>query len=539
MSKPSSSIKNCLVSIQNAKFKKDSLTRTPFIYPNPISGIQIYPPSANPKFATWAVTGSTKTTMLKILAGEFILNPPLSRTYPLINDSPTQLQFLNFRDASGLDKVHMSARYESYSYKGKLEMQDDVNSVYNYVTGLNNYNTKNRNVNTEFVNSLLKYFNLSHLQHKWINSLSNGQLRRARIAKSLMTKPKLLIIDDPFLGLDPINTQSVSDALQNVSKELDISVVLGLRVQDAIPDWINSLCYADENGVELAGDKESVLPDYERSIQAIQSSHKAHETRHKRHSKLVPITTDHFDKDGLHIEFQNASVAYKKLVIFDNFNWRIPPGSKWRILGDNGTGKTTLLSIITADHPQSWRSVITVSGQLRKTGCGVTFFDINNRIGISSPELHALVPQHTKTMKEIIYNGLVKNVGNSNFLFKGDPKNISETGQKYLQHFQDRLDQYGDTVFNELSMTDQKLALFLRAIIKEPKLLILDEAFSCMDDEEVMIRCHELIEEELKDTTVISIGHLQWELANYDYMIQLINDNNGRDYKTFKVEWSE
>ena len=531
-----SSMKNCLVAIKNAKFKKDTLLKTPFVYPDPITEIEIYPPSVRAKQSTWAVTGSSKTTMLNILAVEFILYPPLSRTYPLINDSPTQLQFLNFRDASGLDKVHMSARYETYSYKGKLEMLDDVNSVYNYVTGLNNYNTKNKNINTEFVDSLLKYFKLSHLQHKWINSLSNGQLRRARIAKSLMTKPKLLLIDDPFLGLDPINTKSVSDALQTVSQELDISMILGLRVQDDIPEWIQSLCYVDENGVRLAGDKQTVSTEYENLTTSTETSHKAHESRHNKHTKLVPIPTDYFQKEGLHIEFHNASVAYKKLVIFDNFNWRIPQGSKWRILGDNGTGKTTLLSIITADHPQSWKSVISVYGQLRKTGSGVTFFDINNRIGISSPELHALVPQHTKTMKEIIYNGLVKNVGNSNFLFKGDPKNISEIGQKYLNYFQDRLDMYGDTVFNELSMTDQKLTLFLRAIIKEPKLLILDEAFSCMDDENVMIRCHELIEHELQNTTVISIGHLEWELAKYDYMIKLINDNDKRDYRTFKVE---
>ena len=80
------------------------------------------------------------------------------------------------------------------------------------------------------------------------------------------------------------------------------------------------------------------------------------------------------------------------------------------------------------------------------------------------------------------------------FYFKGDPNNITARGQKYLQYFADRIDKYGDTIFNELSLTDQKLALFLRAIIKEPELLILDEAFSCMDDENVMIKCHELIE---------------------------------------------
>ena len=77
-------------------------------------------------------------------------------------------------------------------------MLDDVNSVYNYVTGLNNYNTQHTSISQEFVNELLDYFKLQHLKHKWINSLSNGQLRRARIAKSLINKPKLLIIDDPF-----------------------------------------------------------------------------------------------------------------------------------------------------------------------------------------------------------------------------------------------------------------------------------------------------------------------------------------------------
>ncbi|KAF6069574.1 ABC transporter family protein [Candida albicans] len=498
-----STLKKCLVSFQNAKFKKDTLSKTPYIYPNPISNINIYPANVQNGSSMWAVTGNSKTTMLKIIAGEYISYPPLSRQYPLINDRPTQLQFLNFRDGSGLDKVHMSARYETYSYKGVLEMSDDHTSI-----------------SKEFVNELLDYFKLQHLKHKWINSLSNGQLRRARIAKSLINKPKLLIIDDPFLGLDPINTQGVSEALKTVSEELDTSIVLGLRVQDDIPDWINSLCYVDESGVKLSGNKSEILNEYNELVSQITTTHKSH-----------------VSQNDIHIEFQNASVTYKQLVIFDDFNWKIPRGSKWRILGDNGTGKTTLLSIITADHPQSWKSVIKVNGILRKTGSGVTFFDINNKIGISSPELHALVPQHNKTMKDIIYNGLVKNVGNSNFYFKGDPNNITAGGQKYLQYFADRIDKYGDTIFNELSLTDQKLALFLRAIIKEPELLILDEAFSCMDDENVMIKCHELIEKELNDTTVISIGHLEWELCKYDYMIQLINDNNGRDYKTFKINW--
>ncbi|EGW32660.1 uncharacterized protein SPAPADRAFT_61722 [Spathaspora passalidarum NRRL Y-27907] len=428
----------------------------------------------------------------------------------------------------------MSARYETYSYRGEMDWSDDVNSVVNYVTGLNNFNNKDKEVNEEYVDVLLDLFNLKHLRSKWINTLSNGQLRRARIAKSLIEKPSLLIIDDPFLGLDPTNTLSVSEALNNVSKTLDISIVLGLRVQDDIPSWINSLGYVDDTGLKVGGLISEVADEYHKHAGQLENIHHEHEKFHTlKKPQLEPITSKDL-QEPIHIEFNNAAVSYKGLVILKDFNWKIPQGSKWRILGNNGTGKTTILSLITGDHPQSWKSVIKVNGQLRKTGCGVGFFDVNNHIGISSPELHALVPQHSQSMLDVIYNGLAKDVGNSNFLYRGKPESIPEESKKYLAQFQDRLEKFGNTKFIDLSMTDQKLALFLRAIVKQPTVLILDEAFSCMEDEEVMMKCHDIIENDLPETTtVLSIGHLDWEVPKCDYMIKLHGDD-ARTYSLYK-----
>ncbi|KAI5962295.1 uncharacterized protein KGF55_003371 [Candida pseudojiufengensis] len=499
-------LKNCLLSIKNANFKSTTLKNAPFIFKNNLKSFQIN------NNDSWLITGPSKTLMLKIIAGEFISFPALSRTYSNITELSTQISFLSFKDKSGLDTVHMSARYESYSYKGVLEMSDDVNSVFNYITGLSNYNTKNKTIDSEYIEKLLNLFNLNHLQKKWINSLSNGQLRRARIAKALMTKPKLLIIDDPFLGLDPSNTEKVSEALHKVNEHLSISIVIGLREQDAIPKWIKNTAYADEEGIKnYEGSKKDIKQD--RSV------------------SLTLIDNNEFNGPN-HIEFANAKVAYKDLVIFKDFDWKIPKGSKWRIMGDNGTGKTTLLSLITADHPQSWRSVLKINNKLRKTGSGITFFDVNNEIGMSSPELHTLVPQH-KTMLDIIYNGLVPNIGNSNYLFQ--PK-VKSKNFEIFDRFKDRIEQYGNTKFVDLSMTDQKLALFLRALIKEPEILILDEAFSCMEDENVMKRCHKLLlEDKYKDLTILSIGHLDWEINKYDYMIKLTGDDD-RNYEIYKVE---
>lgn len=529
-----------LLNIRNGSFKVNSSDKAT-ILPKPIKSFDIYKtttPADKPSY--WAITGNAKSQFLNIVSGKYLPDPPLSRTYPFMNNTYRydRIQFLNFQESSGLDMVYMSARYETFAYKGKLEMSDDVNSVKNYITGNNNYNN-NTQTSEDYVEKLIELFNLKHLSQKWINSLSNGQLRRARIAKALIDQPDLLVIDDPFLGLDPEATELVSSSLIKVSNEFNTSIVLGLRVQDRIPEWIGHVGFVTSaDGLKISGPKTEVLLLIEAESKTTSQVHRQHELAlASGHEHLVPITNDEIvnSLQGAtpHIEFNNASVVYKTLPIFQHFNWVVPRGSNWRILGNNGTGKTTLLSLITADHPQSWKSVMSINGVLRKTGSGVSFFDVNNKIGISSPELHALVHVHKRTMKELILNGLVENVGNSNFLYKGKPELLDDFGRKILDKFADRLAVSEDKKFIELSITDQKLTLFLRAIIKNPEILILDEAFSCMDDEEIMIRCHKLIEEELKDTTVLAIGHINWEVPRCDYLLKLKGDE-ARSYEIMK-----
>lgn len=478
------------------------------------------------------ITGPQKSQFLQILSGKYISEPAVARKYPFISKSYKydKIQFLNFRDNSGLDKVYMSARYETFAYKGALEMADDVNSVKNYVVGSNNYNKDVHDIDAQYVHQVLELFNLTHLANKWINSLSNGQMRRARIAKAIISKPDLLLIDDPFLGLDPEATKLVSRSLDRVSQDLELSIVLGLRVQDAIPEWIQNVGFVNETGLKISGSKQDAEQEVQKEIESTQEI-----ALPQFNNAKTEISNDSLGDGIPHIEFNNAHVIYKDLTVFQHFDWKIFRGTKWRILGNNGTGKTTLISLITADHPQSWRSVLSINGTPRKTGSGVTFFDVNNDIGMSSPELHALVPAYTQTMMQVILNGIVRDVGNSNFMFAGKPENVSEFGHTILQKFAPELEVYGNTKFADLTITYQKLALFLRAVIKNPALLVLDEAFSCMDDQQLMLRCHDIVDKDLTNTTVLAIGHLDWEVPKCNYLLQLIGDEE-RSYKIYKYE---
>lgn len=522
--------KHCLIEIKNALFRLGSskLEKNEYIFRNKIKNFEIFRPNKGGSF--WGILGSQKSAFLNILASKYIADPPASRRYPPIEGLLTsnRIGYLNFRESSGLDKVHMSARYESYSYIGQLEMSNDCNSVKNYVTGANNYNQLNKVTDEAFIEKILNLFELTDLKSKWISSLSNGQLRRARIARAIVKKPNLLLIDDPFLGLDPTSTISVSNSLKDVAEELDTSIALGLRVQDVIPSWISHLAFVSEEGLEISGERKEVEKMIMDMLGAAIAKHKTHELLHKKKKIMKKVKIE--VKDPI-VEFNNASVIYRGQTILKNFDWKVERGSKWRILGNNGTGKTTILSLLTADHPQSWRSVITVNGVVRKPGSGVTYFDINDHIGMSSPELHAVVPP-SMLMNELILNGLVKGIGNSNFSFKYKSSKIGPYAQKILKHFDSELSACGSKRFHELTVSSQKLALFVRAIIKRPEILILDEAFSCMDDEDLVIKCHKFIKEELKDTTIFTIGHIDWEVPETDYTLKLLGNAN-RDYEFY------
>lgn len=523
---------NCLIEIKNALFRiqKPNRGKYDYIFPNRIERFEIFRPNKGGAF--WGILGPQKSAFLNIIASRFIADPPASRKYPSIDDllRSDQIGYLNFRESSSLDRVHMSARYESYSYIGKLEMSDDCNSVRNYVTGANNYNQLMKVTDEAFIQKIMALFDLNSLESKWISSLSNGQMRRARIAKALMNKPRLLLIDDPFLGLDPTSTISVSNSLKDVAQELNTSIALGLRIQDDVPGWISHLAYVSDAGLEISGERDKVEKEIMDVLGATIAKHKEHELQHQKdklEKKKIIETEDPI------IEFNNASVIYRGQIILQNFNWKVERGSKWRILGNNGTGKTTILSLLTADHPQSWRSVITVNGIIRKPGSGVTYFDINDKIGMSSPELHAVVPP-SMLMKDVILNGLVPGIGNSNFSFKLKSPQIDPYAEKILKHFDSELSSNRSKRFHELTVSLQKLTLFLRAVLKKPEILILDEAFSCMDDEELVIKCHKFIKDELKATTIFTIGHIDWEVPETDYTIKLLGDAN-RSYEFYAM----
>src|SRR5262249_48683639 len=168
----------------------------------------------------------------------------------------------------------------------------------------------------------------------------------------------------------------------------------------------------------------------------------------------------------------NIHVSYGPCIILHNLNWTINEHQSWALLGPNGSGKTTLLSLILGDHPQAYANDITVFGQRR--GSGESIWDVKNRIGWVSPELH-LHFTRTATCFQVVGSGFHDTIG----LFQPLTRHQRSRTRRQLADF--RLLPYAETPLYGLSAGTQRMALLARALVKNPRLLILDEPCQGLD----------------------------------------------------------
>ncbi|ANB14451.1 hypothetical protein AWJ20_2041 [Sugiyamaella lignohabitans] len=472
-----------IVKIQNGLFRKlgEGSKRT-LIFKSPLS-LDIKSTDR------WAITGPRKTELLEILASKHIPDPPLSRTYPFLanqNAWPSQVtQLIEFSNAD-VKAPHISARYESL----REELDETLNESLLAAT---------HSKDQAKVDHVLEKFSLKGIENRWIVGLSNGQSRRARLAKALLRDPKFLLVDEPFVGLDPFSRKQASDILSKLSPEPH--VVVGLRYQDEFPSWITHVAITDRtgNGISHQGPIKDLAPYLDEMrrdhiVQVVKAKDLAVKAAEK--SKLAASNNPEV------IKLDSVSVSYKGEPIFSNLTWKVKKGEKWHLRGDNGTGKSTLLSLLTGDHPQSWNPKISLFGEPRGTG-KQSYFSINEKFGHVSPEIHALFPMNL-TVKEAISTGFV--VGYYIPL------------KKLSQEQEDRIDELlslfehisKDEVLRDLSVSNQKIVMFLRGLAKRPDILILDEAFSAMAEESID-KCKQYIDLEY-DGTLIVVGHIEDEV---------------------------
>ena len=232
---------------------------------------------------------------------------------------------------------------------------------------------------------IIELLGIDALLERGIDQVSNGERRKVLLASALLKRPRLLILDNPFAGLDA----GFRDKLQRILSTLmedELRIVLVTLGREPIPPGITHILFMDRGDVVAQGPREEML-------QVLSTSQGMHLDKPEA-LPAVPAgkARDRATKGQTLVQMRNVSVSYDGVQILDRVDWSVRAGENWALLGPNGAGKTTLLSLILGDNPQAYANDVTLFGKRR--GSGESIWDIKKRIGWVAPELHLYYPKN-------------------------------------------------------------------------------------------------------------------------------------------------
>ncbi|MCG8470503.1 MAG: ATP-binding cassette domain-containing protein [Desulfobacterales bacterium] len=317
----------------------------------------------------------------------------------------------------------------------------------------------------ERAHQMAQWLDLTDLLPQGLRSLSTGEIRKCLLIRALMGRPELLILDDPFCGLDKTSTTSLFQGINGLQREGTVPILL-LGKHAQLPAFVTHVAEMKDGRLLFSGDKMS----WERQKKGEKSSSPLciSETCFLPNRALSPTPPD-----TPLVQFQGVHVAYNQKPVLRNLSFEVMPGENWMITGPNGSGKSTILSMINADNPKVYGQDVHLFG--RKRGTGESIWEIKQQIGYLSAEFQ-IAYRASATPFSAILSGLSDSIGT----YRRFSAREKEAAHGWLDALGMR--PLKERPLRSLSAGQQRMVLMARAMIKAPRLLILDEPCQGLDD---------------------------------------------------------
>ena len=383
--------------------------------------------------------GAGKSTFARILerGRNFLTNRVVC---PSGSPRVSVIEFSDIHSLSGFKAEYYQQRYEA-------TMNDEVPLVSELLGS---------RMESEQWQRFGQLFGIAGIEAKRVNFLSSGELRKLLVANALIEAPDLLVLDNPYIGLDPAGRSAVDGALAAIAAQGTTSLML------LLPDPADVPAYADKvivmNRCRIMPDGTDPAPLFDFSVNPDE----------------VPAPAG-----GVHggsgevFAFENCPVTSGGRVLIPSVTWTVRQGEQWALSGPNGSGKSTLLSLIHADNPQVYARPVRLFGKRR--GTGESIWDIKRRIGYLSPEMHLYFNGAHNRVIDVVAQGLNDTVG----MYRRIHTEQLTLAARWLELM--GLGSMADRRLNTLSSGEQRMALLARTLIKNPELLILDEPLHGLD----------------------------------------------------------
>jgi molybdate transport system ATP-binding protein len=435
----------------------------------------------------WAIlgpNGSGKSTLVRSLWG----GVPL-RSGRIIYDFASQgnqTQLVPQRDEIGYVSFelhqslmeHEELQEELREYAGK---KDEVTTARDVIfSGILANRTPTPSDEKRF-SQVVDQLGIRPLLQRSIPSLSTGEMRKTLIARALIKSPKLLILDEPFDGLDGSSRAGLAVSINHLMTGPMRIILVVHRLEEIVPNITHVLLI--KNGqLFMQGPKEEIINSENisklygfnlqmektkqgyRVVYGVEKSVKIEATAAYRGSPR--------DVPEIVVEMKDTTVKYKDIVVLDKLNWTMRRGENWAILGPNGSGKSTIIRLILGDNLQGYANQVILFG--RQKGSGETLWEIKKHIGVVSSELQI---QYRKKMSayDVIASGFYDSIG----LYQYPTPEQKVIVDEWVELL--RIGDIANQSYHHLSYGQKRMILLARAMVKSPTLLIMDEPCHGLD----------------------------------------------------------
>jgi molybdate transport system ATP-binding protein len=426
----------------------------------------------------WGESGSGKTSLAKAIAGLIPSQGSIEINYDAQSKLPAEVLFVEswyqFKNLEGVANFYYQQRYTSLQANDTLTVHAELVAY-----------GKEKGLHFDLVEPILDALGFATFASSQLIELSSGEHKKLQLVKALWLKPQLLIIDQPYTGLDKASRKNLNTLLDQITAE---GVQLILICNDLeFPESIDSFAEIIDG---------QIVSSFSREIGDLPPE--IHKRKIPAFLKESPIysSTDM-------VKMVDVNISYGEKQVLKNINWEVKAGEKWLLQGPNGSGKSTLLSLINGDHPQSYANELYLFGNRR--GTGESIWDIKQHIGLISPEFHWYFDA-TSTVWKCVASGFYDTVG----LFQQLPYSKRAQVDELIEYF--GLAENKNELLTALPLGKQRLVLLARTIIKNPELLILDEPCQGLDQQQTR-HFNQLVDELCSNgMTLIYVGHFESQL---------------------------
>ena len=441
--------------------------------------------------------GSGKTMLTDIIIGRhpLLMNEVEYDFRPSAKElAADNIKYITFRDCYGGDNDHAYYLQQRWNQHDIDESTPTTGQLLEKAFLETGADTEERR---EMQRHLYRLFGLEALLDQYIILLSSGELRKYQLTRSLFSDPRILILDNPFIGLDALTRQQLRELLRMLIHDRPLQLILILAKQDDMPDIITHVIEVKD---KVVGEKTPIAAYLERRPPL---PRRVLDAEREQQILALPVRADDYAVEEV-VKMRKVSIRYGQRTILNDLDWTVRNGERWALSGANGSGKSTLLSLVCADNPQGYACDITLFGHQR--GSGETIWDIKKHIGYVSPEMHRAYKKNLPAIR-IVASGLKDSVG----LYVKPSGDDYETCRQWMHIF--GLDGLENRNFMTLSSGEQRLVLLARAFVKDPELLILDEPLHGLDDQRRRM-VKDIIETfcRRKNKTLIMVTHYEEEL---------------------------